>query len=55
MTQKEVAGNVTSELEQIIKERLARLRRQYRLDGKLEYRHRIAELELLKKKIKGRA
>ena len=44
-------GNVS--IDAMIKERMTRLRRQYRLDGKLEYRHRIAELELLRKKIKG--
>jgi hypothetical protein len=44
-------GNVS--IDDLIKERMTRLRRQYRLDGKLEYRHRIAELELLRKKIKA--
>ena len=44
------SGNVS--IDDMIKERMTRLRRQYRLDSKAEYRHRLAELELLRKKIK---
>jgi hypothetical protein len=44
------SGNVS--IDDLIKERMKRLRRQYRLDCKPEYRHKLAELDLLRKKIK---